>query len=114
MPSRETFLLKEYEEVWAYSREINGMRVKAAGFYIVVLGGVAGVAIGHKLLPLELPSYFVYPTVLLLMLASWTLQIHLARWRSQASEYATVLNGVRAAFGAEDPWLNRYLVLPQR
>jgi hypothetical protein len=113
-PDSRDFLLREYQEVWAYSREIAGMRVKAVAFFIIVLGGVTGGAISLKMPPLELPSYFVYAAGSLLLLASVTLQVHLVRWRSQAVEYAITLNGIRAAFTDNDLTVGKYLVLPRQ
>ncbi len=38
------FLLKEYEQVWAFSRELHGTRNKAVALYLALLGAVASAA----------------------------------------------------------------------
>jgi len=122
------FLLKEYDQVWAFAREIHDTRSKAIALYLAFLGAVSGTAV--TLAPkatsdatrfasvplgplLDLPNYFVLVASFFMLLVTATLLIFLTRWRLLTVELYNALNGVRAAFRVAEPAvLDVYLVLP--
>lgn len=124
------FLVREYDQVWKQTLDIQDTRNKALGLYLTLFGAVAAAGlplvgrsscgspppwIGNRWVDalVCLPRYYAVPSIAFLLLTSAVVLLLLIRWHVLMAEYMTSLNRIRAAFLRQDSdFLSSYLVLP--
>lgn len=124
------FLVREYDQVWKQTLDIQDTRNRALGLYLALFGAVAAAGlplvgrsscgspppwIGNRWVDtlVCLPRYYAVPSIAFLVLTSAVMLLLLIRWHVLMAEYMTSLNKIRAAFLSEDSdFLTHYLVLP--